>query len=265
MPKIATKIAPDTLVLPLTLPPTPALSTSATHYLYLQRHSPSASSSSTSPSPDPTRSLYLINLPIDATTHSLRTLFTQLSNSRIEYTTLPEPTEPPAKLLRPGTNTIATFVDREGCDAALKAVAKIAKSPPSTATLWPGSKTPLGVERYRMLHTVRFPDVEVAKKSVDTFMAAFAAREEEERKAAARRRQVPDDDGFVTVTRGPKAVKVEKLKEEGEKEKGELKGFYRFQIREERKRKQLDLVREFERDRAEVEERKKRRRFVPEV
>lgn len=102
-------------------------------------------------------------------------------------------------------------------------------------------------------------------------MAEFARMEEEERKAAARRRQVPDEDGFVTVTRGPKAVKADALDAPGmgdaanakKKDKGELSGFYRFQIREERKRKQQELVKEFERDRAEVEERKRKRRFVP--
>ena len=71
----------DYHVLPLVLKPLASFSTPATHYLYLRAHEPKI--------PDPTtpRSLFLVNVPIDATDAHFKGLFsTQLGlpNGRIE-------------------------------------------------------------------------------------------------------------------------------------------------------------------------------------
>ena len=72
-PEVPSKIA-DYLVLPLALPPLPSLPTPATHYLYLHPHTPKI------PSPTTSRSLFLVNIPFDATPEHLKYLFsTQLS------------------------------------------------------------------------------------------------------------------------------------------------------------------------------------------
>ena len=72
----------DFYILPLSLPVLPALSTPATHYVYVNKHQPKI------PSPTADRSLFLINIPFDATDARIRHLLsTQLSlpNGRIEH------------------------------------------------------------------------------------------------------------------------------------------------------------------------------------
>ena len=65
------------IVLPISIPASDSFSTPATHYLYLRPHEPKI--------PDPTtpRSLFLVNVPFDATHVHIRHLFsTQLGLSR---------------------------------------------------------------------------------------------------------------------------------------------------------------------------------------
>ena len=69
------------LILPLSLPPLPSFPTSATHFLYLANHQPKVPSITTF------RSLFLVNVPFDATDAHIKRLFsTQLGlpNGRIE-------------------------------------------------------------------------------------------------------------------------------------------------------------------------------------
>lgn len=72
----------DFVVLPLSLPTHPSLPSScadAKHYLYIKPHAPSQ------PTESSTRSLFLANLPIDATESNLRALFAdQLGGARVE-------------------------------------------------------------------------------------------------------------------------------------------------------------------------------------
>ena len=95
-------------------------------------------------------------------------------------------------------------------------------------------------------------------------MTAFNKLEEARHKADAKRRSMPDDDGFVTVTRGTRggAIRSDEAKEIAEKQKAKNKGledFYRFQMREKRKEEQGKLIRQFEEDRRKVAEMKRRR------
>jgi ribosomal RNA-processing protein 7 len=86
-------------------------------------------------------------------------------------------------------------------------------------------------------------------------------------------RSEPDEDGFVTVTRGGRnqPVKLEaaqaiavRAKERQEKKKVGT-GFYRFEAREEAKRKERELKEKFEQDAWRVSEMRKRRgRIMPE-
>lgn len=69
------------LILPLSLPPLPSFPTSATHFLYLAKHQPKIPTSSTS------RSLFLVNVPFDATDAHIKRLFStqlDLPSGRIE-------------------------------------------------------------------------------------------------------------------------------------------------------------------------------------
>lgn len=88
-------------------------------------------------------------------------------------------------------------------------------------------------------------------------MTAYAARESSNARRLKARRQVPDEDGFVTVTKGGRnkpareAEAREKLERQKERQKG-LEDFYRFQGREKRKERERELVRRFEEDREKV-------------
>ncbi|EUC27808.1 hypothetical protein COCCADRAFT_110749, partial [Bipolaris zeicola 26-R-13] len=76
------KTVADFTVLPLTLPPLPGLPDQcsvAKHYIYIKPHTPSVPTASSD------RSLFIANLPPDASETSLRTLFSsQLGGSMIE-------------------------------------------------------------------------------------------------------------------------------------------------------------------------------------
>lgn len=56
-------------VLPLSLPPLPSFPVAATHYLYCAPHRPKI------PTPSASRSLFLVNVPFDATTFHFKNLF----------------------------------------------------------------------------------------------------------------------------------------------------------------------------------------------
>jgi len=148
--------------------------------------------------------------------------------------------------------------------STLRRITAARKSPP----IWPSSGA-LGIARYAQHHRLRFPSSAHLQASVDSFAAAFGEVEEEARRAAARRRQEPDADGFVTVTRGGRVKparqdEAKRVLEEKAAKKGVLSGFYRFQVREDKKKRQQELLAKFEEDRKRVEERKKGRRFIPE-
>ena len=68
-------------VLSLSLPPLPSFTTPATHYLYIAPHEPKI------PTPTAARSLFLVNVPFDATEAHIKHLFSSqlaLSHGRIE-------------------------------------------------------------------------------------------------------------------------------------------------------------------------------------
>ena len=88
-------------------------------------------------------------------------------------------------------------------------------------------------------------------------MTAYASLESERARALARKRQEPDEDGFITVTRGGRTgparmeEAAEKLVKQKERQKG-LDDFYRFQGREKRKERETLLRKKFEGDREKV-------------
>jgi len=180
-------------------------------------------------------------------------------------------------LHRSGSTAVAVMVDQKSVEAALKAIRKVHKS--GAYPVWGAGveeKVPkLGSQRYLTHHTLRCPDKAVLQASVDVFMTEFNRREEEAARAAKRLRNVPDEDGFVTVTRGGRtgparreeAEEARRKELEKEEQKRKTMGdFYRFQGRERRKEEQGELVRRFEEDRKRVENMREERkgRFRPE-
>lgn len=303
MKKVTVEVAGYT-TLPLQLPPTPTYSNPATHYLYIRPHEPRI------PDPDSTRSLFIVNTPIDTTEAHLRHLFsTQLSAGRIErvtfedihvkksglvtatepnlshrsnkkrkritaddlQTTLDE-IQPPSTwdraLQKSGAHAIVIFADKPSMEASLKAAAKAARK--GTLLLWgdgiPADRVPaLGMQRYLSHERRRYPERAVLLRTVNDFMTVFEQVAEARKKEEARKAGEPDEDGFVTVTHGPKLNSVareEEMRELVEKQKKKEEGledFYRFQSREKRKERQQMLLRRFDEDRRKLQEIKARR------
>lgn len=95
-------------------------------------------------------------------------------------------------------------------------------------------------------------------------MTAFADREKKQADLQAKRRQVPDEDGFITVTKGARTApaKQEAAQELARKQKEKQKGldnFYRFQMRERKKAHAVELIRRFEEDKAKVKRMREQR------
>lgn len=292
--------------LPLQLPGTESYPKPATHYLYLRPHEPRI------PDPDSTRSLFLVNTPIDTTEAHLRALFgTSLSAGRVEKVIFedipskkrgtPAGTEtsvsshrgkkrkranatadelqnildeinPPStwnrKLHKSGSHAIVIFADKPSMETSLKAAIKASKK--GLCIQWGQGLSSdrvaeLGLQRYISHEKMRYPDRAALLRSVNDFMTVFEQVSEARRREEARKFSEPDEDGFVTVSHGPKLNSVAREEElralvEREKKKNEgLEDFYRFQSREKRKEKQNQLLRAFDEDKQKLRDIKERR------
>ncbi|KIX08179.1 uncharacterized protein Z518_02835 [Rhinocladiella mackenziei CBS 650.93] len=281
------------VVLPLKLPATEAFPKEINHYLYLRPHEPML------PDEDAPRSLFLVNIPISATTQSLKYLLTtRLEGGRVDKVHFADhaPGKPGAapkasrkrkrmtaeeleagldkyslpevfdsQIHPSGSTAIIVFVDRSSMELTLKAARRAAKS--ATPITWNDgaeSLVPrLGLTRYEHHKELQFPSRKELLRSVNGFMTAYAQMEESRSRENARKRQEPDEDGFITVTRGSKGgARMDEAKELAEKQKGKNKGvedFYRFQMREKRKEQQTEMLKKFEEDKRKVEEMRQRR------
>ena len=165
-----------------------------------------------------------------------------------------------------GAHAVVVFVDRSSMEASLKASKRLAKK--NSELMWADgledAARSFGLRRYEVHSDLLYPSRKELLHSVDEFMTTFNKLEEARLKADAKRRQMPDDDGFVTVTRGTRGgvIRADEAKELGEKQKAKNKGledFYRFQMREKRKEEQGQLIKQFEEDRRKLEEMRRRR------
>ncbi|KAI6782087.1 uncharacterized protein J7T54_003506 [Emericellopsis cladophorae] len=112
------------------------------------------------------------------------------------------------------------------------------------------------------------------KNSVHAFFSVFNRKEKEANELAKRLRNEPDEDGFVTVTKGSRNAPASrneadearaKMLQKEAKKREELKRFYRFQLREERKREQANLLKGFAAAQEKVAAMKEKRgKFMPE-
>ncbi|KAI9055803.1 hypothetical protein LZ554_000743 [Drepanopeziza brunnea f. sp. 'monogermtubi'] len=222
-------------VLPLTIPSTPAYPKPATHTLYLRPHAPNI------PTANDSRSLFLVNVPIDSTSAHIRAVIVSLlgagrfesvsfehetktqatpstpvqaqptnkKRKRGDVDTVPEelPYTWNRKLRRSGSTAVVLLVDERSVENALKAARKISRSGKERSRpVWGGDGVAdvpeLGSRRYAAHQELRFPSREELQRNVDSFMTGFNALEEAKAKEAKRARNVPDADGFVTVVRG---------------------------------------------------------------
>jgi ribosomal RNA-processing protein 7 len=172
------------------------------------------------------------------------------------------------QLQKSGAHAIVVFADKPSMESSLKAAAKAARK--GTTIVWgeglPSDRVPaLGLHRYLAHERLRYPDRATMLRNVNDFMTVFAQVAEARKREESRRLAEPDEDGFVTVTHGPKLNSVareDEMKElvERQKKKAEgLEDFYRFQSREKRKERQNQLLRRFDEDKRKLRDMKNRR------
>lgn len=186
--------------------------------------------------------------------------------SQLDDVTLPSTWD--RQLQKSGAHAIVVFADKPSMESSLKAATKAAKK--GTTIVWgegiPADRAPaLGLQRYLAHERMRYPERATLLRTVNDFMTVFTQVAEARKREESRRLAEPDDDGFVTVTHGPKLNSVareDELKELVEKQKKKAEGledFYRFQSREKRKERQNELLRRFDNDKKKLQDIKKRR------
>lgn len=171
------------------------------------------------------------------------------------------------KLQKSGAHAVVVFADKSSMEASLKAVTKAAKK--ETKIVWGEGiedRLPaLGLQRYLNHCQASYPNRAELLRTVNDFMTVFTQVAEARKREDARRAQEPDEDGFITVTSGPKLTSIAHEEEaralvEKQKKKQEgLQDFYRFQSREKRKERQNQLLKRFDEDRKKLEEMKRRK------
>ena len=289
-------------ILPLHFPATPAYPKPATHYLYLRAHEPRIPDADTPRSmfivniPVDTTETHL--------RHLFGTQLSAGRIERVEFEAVPtkkkgmqatpqgniasskkrkrvtadelqaqlDDVDLPAtwdrQLQKSGSHAIVVFADKPSMEASLKAARKAAKK--GTEIVWgdgvEGDRVPaLGLQRYITHEQLRYPDRAELLRTVNDYMTVFTQVAEVRKREEARRAQEPDEDGFITVTSGPKLAEAahedearQLVEKQYEKSKG-LEDFYRFQSREKRKEKQNQLLKKFDDDRRKLADMKKRK------
>ncbi|PHH76649.1 hypothetical protein CDD80_1363 [Ophiocordyceps camponoti-rufipedis] len=181
------------------------------------------------------------------------------------------------RLHRTSGTAVVLLVDEKSVQLALKAIAKLQKS--NKYPVWGeglADDVPcLGVPWIASHLQLCRCDKAETQRAVHAFFDDFNRKEKEAAELAKRLRNEPDEDGFVTVTRGGRAAPAnrneaetakQKSLEKESRRKAETKGFYRFQLRERRKEEQLALLKRFEEDKRKVAAmREKKGKFKPEA
>lgn len=172
------------------------------------------------------------------------------------------------ELQKSGAHAIVVFVDKPSMEASVKAAKKAGKKKDGELVWGEGieDRLPqLGLQRYLNHEQARYPPRAELLRTVNDFMTMFETVAEARRKEQALRAQEPDEDGFITVTSGPKLTSVahedearELIEKQKQKSQG-LEDFYRFQSREKRKERQNELLKKFDEDKKKLEEMKKRK------
>jgi hypothetical protein len=295
MVRIAKEVA-GFVALPLHLPSALDGEETVQHYVYLKPHDPKVADE------DASRSLFLVNIPVTTTEDDLKHLFTtQLQGGRVDHIYFSEdrpgrtavattkgsrssrkrkrmtaeeieggldsyslPEVWSSELHTSGATAIIVFVDRPSMELSLKNAKRAVKT--GQKVIWREglhSAEYLGLRRYQQYNELHFPPRRDLLRSVDGYMSAYAQMEEARSQENAKKRQMPDEDGFVTVTRGPKAgFATEQAKEQVEKKKAKDEGladFYRFQMRERRREQHDTMLKKFDDDKRRVAEMRAKR------
>ncbi|OAA43257.1 hypothetical protein NOR_04624 [Metarhizium rileyi] len=181
------------------------------------------------------------------------------------------------QLHRSSGTAVVLLADEKSVHLVLKAIAKAQKSKkypvwgenladqvPDLGSSW--------ISTHLQLSRV---DKSATQAAVHAFFNAFNRKEKAAVELAKRLRNEPDEDGFVTVTRGGRAAPAsrneaeeakQRMIDKAAKKKSELSNFYRFQLREQRKKEQARLLRRFQEEKRKVNAMRERHgKFKPET
>ncbi|KAL5358941.1 ribosomal small subunit assembly protein [Aspergillus floccosus] len=303
MKKEALEIAGYT-VLPLQLPETRTYPKPATHYLYLRPHEPRIPDADTPRSlfvvniptdttethlrhlfgaqlasgrvervefealPTKKKGLTLATTTQGNVTKSKKRKRVTADDLQTQLDAIALPPTWDRELQKSGARVVVVFVDKPSMEASLKAARKAAKKSPLVwgADLDEGGRLPaLGLPRYLAHDEARYPSRAALLGAVNDYMTVFTQVAEARKREEMRRAQEPDEDGFITVTSGPKLTSAAHEEEaralvEKQKQKSQgLEDFYRFQSREKRKERQNELLKRFDEDKKRLEELKRRK------
>ncbi|CAN8106510.1 unnamed protein product [Discula destructiva] len=187
------------------------------------------------------------------------------------------PTTWTRQLHRSGSTAVLLFADEKSVELVLKAITKAHKT--KKFPIWGDGVSdkvpPLGSAWLKAHNKLSYPPTALLQQSVDAFFSVYNRKEQDANELAKRLRHEPDEDGFVTVTRGGRAAPARKdeaeearrrMLEREQKKKDEMGNFYRFQLRERKKAEQAELIKQFDEDRKKVQAmRQKRGKFRPET
>ncbi|TQS31763.1 hypothetical protein Golomagni_07945, partial [Golovinomyces magnicellulatus] len=174
------------------------------------------------------------------------------------------------QLHRSSGTAVVLLADDKSVQLVLKAIAKVNKS--KKYPVWgeglPDDLPELGTSWISAHLQMSRIDKAATQHSVHAFFTAFNQKEKDAVELAKRLRNEPDEDGFVTVTRGGRAAPAsrneaeearDRMIEKQAKRKSETRDFYRFQLRQRRKDEQAALLRRFDADRRRVNAMKEQR------
>ncbi|KAF9433751.1 Ribosomal RNA-processing protein 7 [Entomortierella beljakovae] len=289
------------------------------HYLYFKKHE-SPKQDHKSPKD---RTLFVLNIPADATESHLRELFkpfgrvasvhflnrvkdTNLSKEEREQQEELERLESEAeaieeaannkgkkgnkkqqqpkstdedelqnrKLFASGSQAFVVFLEEQELVRALNMKKKKRSWLSESDSAEDARLSSLGVAKWMNDYHRMRPKHATLQVKVDDYMDKFERSEYENQQAALARLNSMDDDGFTLVTSAGnkgyntdgvikvQAVKADEIKHIKPKKK-ELQDFYRFQMREAKRDKLVELRRKFEEDKLRIEALKVNKRFKP--
>lgn len=234
------------------------------HVIYLKKHDVPRHSEEDPDIDISERTVYAVNIPSSATFDNIKSMCRDIADVIVED-------------FRPevGNRAQIILIDKASCNRLLskaKSLHKLEKKP----ITWIGVKSaPTGYQKYVDHALKMFPDPDNLLIEVNKFMKAYNENEQREKLSRRSKQGLVDEDGFILVTsdaRGSKASIAaqaaetqERLKKELEKKskKREMPDFYRFQIREKKKKATNDLLKKFNDDKAKILEMREKNRFRP--
>ncbi|KAH6562005.1 hypothetical protein BASA50_004735 [Batrachochytrium salamandrivorans] len=267
------------------------------HHLFMRKHS-ARTDTTTLPA---SRTLFLVNLPVDTNIMHLRRLFRRCgvvervvwkgslglgSDGQVETVVVNE------TLVRrvhgwihpTGSHAHVVFEDEESIERVLAMKPRrrlwsdeVDKDDYQLDPSGSDTDTQIGMNKWILQHVAMFPETDSLQSQVDQAMSLFENSEEQTKRELESQHNVPDADGFILVTRGHgrrnttgaggngatvTAARAEEAKALKPKNLG-LVDFYRFQKREGKRNELAELRRKFDEDKSKIATLKIRRRFRP--